>query len=264
MRAVSTAYEPRVRSSHGFLAPNRNPFVRFASTSGASSSSSSGSGSSSSSNSSSSESDEDGSSQPSLRQRLRYLWKRYGWWAFGVYNLWSVVDFSLTWAVIHLYGADHIRDVETRARKWVGLDKREATDEEVAKWPLALAGTEEEEGVKRHMNNEEATKEVARKVVHEVKQHNPKGSSASNAGSTLWAEAVLAYTIHKTLLLPFRVMGTGAITPSFVVSPRSIMKMIPVHVLTAVALSVLPPRNRTGWSDLDGRSRYRRLAPRLL
>lgn len=46
-------------------------------------------------------------------------------------------------------------------------------------------------------------------------QENQKASSGSG---TLWAEAVLAYTIHKTLLLPFRVMGTGAVTPSFVVS----------------------------------------------
>ncbi|PWN18803.1 hypothetical protein BCV69DRAFT_234624, partial [Microstroma glucosiphilum] len=107
----------------------------------------------------------------SFRQRMRYLWKRYGWWAFGVYNLWSLADFSLAWAVIHLFGADYIRDVETKVREAVGLKERDTADEELAN----------------------------------------KGGS-----STLWTEAVLAYTIHKTLLLPFRVMGTGALTPSFV------------------------------------------------
>lgn len=155
-----------------------------------------------------------------------------------MYNLWSLVDFSLTWAVIHLYGADHIRELETQVRRYVGLEKREATDEEVAQWPLnAGSGPVVEKGLGRggveHENNEGAAREAARRLTRGVSEEEARkgvaaaeksaggsgGSSSSGTGSsTLWAEAVLAYTIHKTLLLPFRVMGTGALTPSFVVS----------------------------------------------
>lgn len=143
-----------------------------------------------------------------------------------MYNLWSLVDFSLTWAVIHLYGADHIRDVETRLRKYIGLEKRESTDVEVAQWPLngqtpAVLG----EGEKKHENNEAAAHVAADRLTKGVSEEEATrgvqaGANKSNGAgsSTLWAEAVLAYTIHKTLLLPFRVMGTGALTPSFVVS----------------------------------------------
>lgn len=168
--------------------------------------------------------EDEGHEKPSFRQRMRYLWKRYGWWAIGVYNLWSLVDFSLTWAVIHLFGAEHIRQLETKVRHLVGLDKRQTPDDEIAAWPLtnaadvgiAIVG----ESQKTHENNEVAAKEAAKRLsegVDERQAHHPNGSHSSNGGSgTLWAEAVLAYTIHKTLLLPFRVMGTGAVTPSFV------------------------------------------------
>ncbi|PWN28763.1 hypothetical protein BDZ90DRAFT_130155 [Jaminaea rosea] len=197
---------------------------RHASSSSSSSSSSSGAGASSGSGADGSTYDHPQGPNPTFRERMRYLWKRYGWWAFGVYNLWSLVDFSLTWAVIHLYGADHIRDVETRLRKYIGLEKRESTDVEVAQWPLngqtpAVLG----EGEKKHENNEAAAHVAADRLTkgvseEEATQGVQAGANKSNGAgsSTLWAEAVLAYTIHKTLLLPFRVMGTGALTPSFV------------------------------------------------
>ncbi|PWN99436.1 hypothetical protein FA09DRAFT_289400, partial [Tilletiopsis washingtonensis] len=107
----------------------------------------------------------------SFRERMRFLWKRYGWWALGVYQLASIVDISITFAAIHMLGAEHIRSLETRVREWAGFGKREMDDDE---------------------------------------------ESSGGGNSALWAEAVLAYTIHKTLLLPFRVMLTAAVTPSFV------------------------------------------------
>ncbi|PWN39177.1 hypothetical protein IE81DRAFT_274818, partial [Ceraceosorus guamensis] len=106
----------------------------------------------------------------SFKERMRYLWKRYGWWALGVYQLWSFVDVSLTFAAIHLLGADHIRKLEGRVREWAGIGKRQMKDED--------------------------------------------GEGMISAA--VWTELVLAYTIHKTLLLPFRVALTAAVTPAFV------------------------------------------------
>lgn len=45
---------------------------------------------------------------------------------------------------------------------------------------------------------------------------NGNGNGSTWISTTLWTEIVLAYTIHKTLLLPFRVMLTAAVLPSFV------------------------------------------------
>lgn len=109
----------------------------------------------------------------SLRERLKFLTRRYGWWALGVYLAASTVDFSLTFLAIHLLGADHIRSLQVSVRKSIGLEQRSPDSSE--------------------------------------------GSGANKGGSsTIWTEAVLAYTIHKTLLLPVRVAFTAAVTPSFV------------------------------------------------
>lgn len=110
----------------------------------------------------------------SFRERLKFLTRRYGWWALGVYLAASTVDFSLTFLAIHLLGADHIRSLEASLRKSIGLEQRhdDPSDSDTT---------------------------------------NSKGGS-----STIWTEAVLAYTIHKTLLLPVRVAFTAAVTPSFV------------------------------------------------
>ncbi|CAO1636899.1 unnamed protein product [Sympodiomycopsis kandeliae] len=177
-----------------------SPWGKDASTSDADS----GSGSSSGTN-----------SNPSFAQRMRFLFKRYGWWAFAVYNLWSLADFSITWAIIHWAGADYIREIETSVREKIGMGQREHTDVQVAQWPLhdqnpaVVQGTSTE-----HENNESAASKAAQTLQNgTTTESNTKNNSSSGS---LWAEAVLAYTIHKTLLLPFRVMGTGAVTPSFV------------------------------------------------
>lgn len=104
----------------------------------------------------------------SFRERLKFLTRRYGWWALAVYLAASTVDLSLIFLAIHLLGADHIQSLESSLRKSIGLEER--TDN----------------------------------------ANPPRGSS------TIWTEAVLAYTIHKTLLLPVRVAFTAAVTPSFV------------------------------------------------
>ncbi|CBQ73321.1 conserved hypothetical protein [Sporisorium reilianum SRZ2] len=114
----------------------------------------------------------------SLRERLKFLTRRYGWWALGVYLAASAVDFSLIFLAIHMLGADHIRSLEASLRKSIGLE------------PPPPPPSDDDDST---------------------------SSSKGKGGSgTIWTEAVLAYTIHKTLLLPVRVALTAAVTPSFV------------------------------------------------
>lgn len=159
-----------------------------------------------------------------IRERLRFLTRRYGWWALGVYLLASLVDFSLVFVSIHLLGTEHIRELENKVRKYLGMGQRELEDHEVAVWPIPLGSgmAESPEGISRE-NNAESAKLAAKRVQRQEDvtpnqgQGNKSTSSSSSSGSgTLWTEALLAYTIHKTLLLPFRVGVTAAITPSFV------------------------------------------------
>lgn len=148
--------------------------------------------------------------------------------ALGVYLLASSVDFSLVFLAIHLLGADHIRELEDGVRNYFGMGKREMEDHEVAAWPVpasVVVGGAEEDGSQK--NNEK----VAGKAVERVQKQRDVSLSTTSEGqkdvkkakkgdgkdsSTLWTEAVLAYTIHKTLLLPFRVGITAAVTPTFV------------------------------------------------
>ena len=47
-------------------------------------------------------------------------------------------------------------------------------------------------------------------------QHAAENKPGGAGREGLWAMAVLAYTIHKTVFLPFRVGVTAAVTPKFV------------------------------------------------
>ena len=164
----------------------------------------------------------------SFRERLRFLSRRYGWWALAVYLLASLADFSLVFGAIHMLGADHIRDLEDRFRKYIGVGKREMHDEEAAAWPVPMgagvfATGGQDQGEIKHASNEEAARIAAKRVQRQEdvgitarSAPSPSSSSSSGGSGTLWTEVVLAYTIHKTLLLPFRVGVTAAITPSFV------------------------------------------------
>lgn len=167
-----------------------------------------------------------------IRERLRFLTRRYGWWALGVYLLASAVDFSLVFAAIHLLGADHIRGLEERLRRRLGMGDRKMEDHEVAAWPVPVVtpveGTAKQVISGGVANNQDAARAALRRREGDTDAYPTSASPSSSTGaekpaqdkrkgnSALWTEAVLAYTIHKTLLLPFRVGVTAAITPSFV------------------------------------------------
>ncbi|EIN11372.1 hypothetical protein PUNSTDRAFT_50389 [Punctularia strigosozonata HHB-11173 SS5] len=156
------------------------PRFRLNSTSSSSSSSSSSSGSKESY-------PRDLPSDASLGQRLKHLIKAYGWYALGVYIAASTVDFGLTFAAINFLGAEKVSQWAAAAKAYI-------------KSLLPASSSEEEEA---HEAADAAAQTEAKK-------------SAGTGKEGLWAMIVLAYTIHKTVLLPFRVGVTAAVTPKFV------------------------------------------------
>lgn len=124
------------------------------------------------------------SSNPTVKERLKHLFKTYGWYTLGVYLAASAVDFGFTFAAINFLGADKVSHAAKVTKDYIsGFFGRSKTVED---------GTEK------------------------VKDHAEDASVASPGREGLYATAVLAYTIHKTLLLPFRVGVTAAVTPKFV------------------------------------------------
>lgn len=119
-----------------------------------------------------------------LTARLKALIKTHGWYALGVYTAVSILDFSLTFAVIYLIGADQVTKVTSTAKEYIAevLHKDPGGD---------------------HMWDPAA----------ETAQDSAIVKSGSEG---LYAMIVLAYGIHKTLLLPFRIGITAAVTPKFV------------------------------------------------
>ncbi|KAF8348095.1 hypothetical protein F5887DRAFT_1098674, partial [Amanita rubescens] len=120
----------------------------------------------------------------SLSQRLKYLIKSYGWYALGVYIVFSTLDFAVAFAAINLLGADYVAGVTASVK---------ATIYSVFSSKSAEPGLEELDS-----------------------SHASGNGAVANGHESLYAMLVLAYTIHKTLFLPVRVGLTAAFTPRFV------------------------------------------------
>lgn len=140
---------------------------------------------------------EDGSPPPkSAYARFKLLTKKYGWYALGMYTLLSTIDFSLTFLMVHALGVERIEPL------WTKL---------LYKYRVIRHG--EEEAIK--LQNETVKERAEDKKKEE--EERAKGVKKGYWGSrTFWAEAVLAYGIHKTALLPFRAGLTVAWTPKVV------------------------------------------------
>lgn len=96
--------------------------------------------------------------------------KKYGAVGVGVYLALSVLDLSLTMAVISVKGADQVKKTEDYAlekvKSWIGLE------------------------------------------------HTREASPDHGEKPSLTSLFVIAYGIHKTLLLPLRLSITAAVTPA--------------------------------------------------
>jgi len=129
--------------------------------------------------------------------------KKYGRHALGVYLFLSAIDFGVAFLGVHLVGAERLEKVkDVIMDKWRQYRPALETDNELI---------------------DDAT-DKAEKIAREILENAQSGKESNEApppkkrnGSTLlWAEAALAYTIHKTLFLPVRVGLTAAWTPKLV------------------------------------------------
>jgi hypothetical protein len=109
-----------------------------------------------------------------------------------MYWILSTIDFTLSFAVVHGVGAERIEPLLASSLRRFRLWRH--GEEETAK-------LEEEDVVRRA----------------EVKKETEgKGGKGYWNSRMFWAEVAIAYTIHKTLLLPFRAGLTVAWTPKVV------------------------------------------------
>ncbi|KAJ7188402.1 hypothetical protein C8R46DRAFT_878165 [Mycena filopes] len=111
-------------------------------------------------------------------QRLKHLFKSYGWYALGMYICLSICDFGLAFGLINVIGAEYVEHYTTSAKQFV----------------LGVVGTKPPEPGLDEMD--------------------PAPSHGGYEG--LYAMLLLAYTVHKTLFLPVRVGLTAYLTPTLV------------------------------------------------
>ncbi|GAA5890415.1 hypothetical protein JCM8208_004864 [Rhodotorula glutinis] len=213
-RAFATHSPPRTSSSASA------PPVGTASSS---SSSNHQSNSHNSSSSNTEPNDPDDSSKVPLTQRIKYLFRKHGWTALVVYLVLSAADFAACFLVISAIGADRVRDAEDWVLGHLGW-RRQSDDgsEPAGKWRRAVDGFRERraahaaihpKGHDAHPSPAAAQAVSEGATPREVREAERKGRSAA---STYATTAVLAYAVHKTLLLPFRVGVTVAVTPRVV------------------------------------------------
>lgn len=117
--------------------------------------------------------------------RLRQLTKLYGSAALVIYGILGTLDFGLSFLTIYLVGAEHVRTAED----WLL---------EQLNWKRA------------HTSQSPPT--TTNMPIEPSKIHDDN--------NMLWTTAVVAYTIHKTILLPVRIGLTAWITPPIVRSLR--------------------------------------------
>ncbi|KAI5123960.1 hypothetical protein M0805_006372 [Coniferiporia weirii] len=113
----------------------------------------------------------------SFSQRLKHLIKTYGWYALGVYLVFSALDFSVAFAAINILGAEQVFRVTHVIKDRIGSLVHSTPSE---------PGAQELE------------------------------TAPSGGREGLYAMLVLAYTVHKTLFLPIRVGLTAGFTPKLV------------------------------------------------
>ncbi|KAI5297941.1 hypothetical protein KEM55_004026 [Ascosphaera atra] len=134
-------------------------------------------------------------SKPSLSQRLKIMSREYGWAAVGVYLALSALDFPFCYLLVRSFGVERIGHVEkTVVNAFKGIVDKV--------WPR----TEED---KKKEEEESELQSTAASL-----------GMAEGEKASLWTQLVLAYAIHKSLLIFIRVPLTAAITPKVVKTLR--------------------------------------------
>ncbi|BGP17019.1 hypothetical protein JCM10213_000346 [Rhodosporidiobolus nylandii] len=158
-----------------------------------------------------------------LSQRIKALFRKHGWTALVIYLLLSALDFGAIFLLICAVGADRVREAEDWVLRELGWSRKGVDGEEQGRIRAAV-----EKWKNRHGKAVERTVGVSQeKMVEGGEAHESVEASvvaptdvarkAEEKGYSAYATtAVLAYAIHKTALLPFRVGVTVAITPKVV------------------------------------------------
>lgn len=136
----------------------------------------------------------------SAYERFKELSKTYGVYAVLMYLAIGAVDFSLSFLVVHSMGASTIEPYFNKALRWYRVIRH------------GSAGADELEVQDREKKAAQAAEEAAEIAAN----GGVAKETAWYLDRALWAEAVLAYTIHKTVLLPFRAGLCVAWTPRVV------------------------------------------------
>ncbi|WOO82247.1 Putative N-terminal acetyltransferase 2 [Vanrija pseudolonga] len=136
----------------------------------------------------------------SAYERFKELSKTYGVYAVLMYLAIGAVDFSLSFLLVHSMGASTIEPYFNKALRWYRVI-RHGSD-----------GADELE----QQDIEKKAKQAAEEAAEIAANGGVPKPTAWYLDRALWAEAVLAYTIHKTVLLPFRAGLCVAWTPRVV------------------------------------------------
>ncbi|GAA6009223.1 hypothetical protein JCM10207_004314 [Rhodosporidiobolus poonsookiae] len=153
-----------------------------------------------------------------LTQRIKILFRKHGWTALVVYLVLSALDFGLCFLLIYAVGADKVRAAEDWVLDNLGWRRKDGDDDHPGRIRQAVQGWKN-----RHGHGEAKTVGTDQKaLVGGGEAHAPVEAAVASVKqddkgySALATTAVLAYAIHKTALLPFRVGVTVAITPKVV------------------------------------------------
>lgn len=154
-----------------------------------------------------------------LSARLKSLFRKHGWTALAIYLFLSLLDFTLTFLFIYAIGADKVRKAEDWVLVQLGWRR---VDGEMGRMRRVVEEWKENhprvtKGVKGKIGAEEReqTKTEGPRPVDQTVDKLEEERGYSSIATT----AVLAYAIHKTLLLPLRVGVTvssfGSVALSF-------------------------------------------------
>ncbi|KAI7904751.1 uncharacterized protein BX663DRAFT_530219 [Cokeromyces recurvatus] len=136
------------------------------------------------------------------QSKLKELARKYGMAGIVVYLAVGCVDLGITFGVIQLAGLDKVRAIEKSViNTFYNVGERIGFEKKVDERPVVVVTDGE--------NNTLLTAAVANEEIDLIKNNNNDTPSFASV-------FILAYGIHKTLLLPIRLGITAAITPAVV------------------------------------------------
>ena len=150
-----------------------------------------------------------------LSARLKALFRKHGWTALAIYLILSLLDFGLTFIFIYAIGADKVRAAEDWVLETLGGRRKDGEKGRVRK-----AVEEWKDNHPRVTGKKTAPKEEQVDSSQATTAEGPVEKTVDKLEdkgySSIATTAVLAYAIHKTLLLPLRVgvtVSLGCLPP---------------------------------------------------